>query len=300
MAGAVISGSFFGDVISPVSPMFNLAAEITETDMKDNLKYKLKFSLIAVLITSFMLFFLGNQYSESSNSGQILTIINLLEQNFDMGIVEISPVIIFIILSLFIRKNIVKALGISLIITIIIALFKGIGLNTLFMSAITGYRSIDPEITSFLSGGGLTSMINVLLIITFSTILNGMLQSLGIIDALLDIFNHRVKSDKVLRLNAALTSAAVCAITCNHSLTVMITGYYYEKRFERHKIDRKELVHIIFDSGIILSPLIPWNANAIYSEAITGVHVFEYLPYAFPCLILPVLVLINIQKKAHF
>ena len=294
MAGAVIAGSFFGDVISPVSPMFNLAAEITGTEMKENLIYKLKFSFSAAFITAIVLFFAGNAQHDAVASSQTVNIINLLKDNFDMGWVEIAPVVLFISLSIIFSRNIAKALGISLALTILIALFKGIPFIQLLSSSITGYRSANGEIAAFLSGGGLISMINVLLIITFSTMLNGMLQSLGIIDTLLDIFNKRVKNNRRLKFHATVTSAVVCAITCNHSLTVMISGYYYEKRFERHQIPRKVLVHIIFDSGIILSPLIPWNANAIYSEAITTVSVFDYLPYAFPCLLLPLFVFLNI------
>ncbi|HOO32921.1 MAG TPA: Na+/H+ antiporter NhaC family protein [Thermotogota bacterium] len=294
MAGAVIAGSFFGDVISPVSPMFNLAAEITGTEMWGNLKYKLKFSLLAAVITGIILFFTGNSHTEALGSQHTEGILRLLEENFNMGILEISPIILFVFLSLIFRKNISKALGISLTVTVLIALFKGIAPGRILISSLLGYTSQNPDISLFLSGGGLLSMVNVLLIITFSTMLNGMLQRLELIDAILDIFNHKVKSNRILKLNAAITSAVVCAITCNHSLTVMVTGYYYEKRFERHKIPRKELVHIIFDSGIILSPLIPWNANAIYSEAITTVSVFDYLPYTFPCLLLPAFVLLNI------
>jgi len=216
----------------------------------------------------------------------------LLVSNFPMGWYSIIPPLVILIMALM-KISIVYCMGAGLISSmVIIFVLLNPSLIDMVRLLVLGYQPLDPQIAHLISGGGLLSMKNVIIIIGVSTALNGLMEDLSMLEAIKLWYLKGIKHIGGLIYKTALLSFVMAAITCNQSLAIIIPGRFMKDEFQKRNIPSKTLARTIADTGSVMVPLIPWNVNAVAAVLILGVSTITYMPFAILCYILPAITLI--------
>ncbi|WP_207647561.1 Na+/H+ antiporter NhaC family protein [Caminicella sporogenes] len=302
LVGAVVSGAYLGDRTSPMSSSLNLTATMTETNVIDNIKH-MQYTTIPVFISTFLIYwYLGNKFINTNTNG-IKHFQNLFISTFNIGFISLVPPALILICAVIFKMSIVKSIFIGLLSSVFISLYiNNLTLTNLLKIAVYGYYPLNKEISKIMSGSGFISMINVLLVIIFSTGLNGILEDTKMIKPLIEKISYSIKNFKDLIYKTALLSFIISVITCNQTLSSIIPGQYLKQIYDKFEIPKSTLARTISDSGIITVPLIPWNVNAILVSSIMKISAIKYIPFAFFCYLLPLFTLIypnfrNIKSK---
>ena len=137
------------------------------------------------------------------------------------------------------------------------------------------------------AGGGLASMVGVLLVLISSTALSGILAGTGIFDAALGKWLSRLVSPRRILLATMGFSVATGMVAANQALSVVLPCTLLERVYREKGLSGLALAHVVSDSGVIVAPLVPWSVAALGPAAILGVSPGAYIPYAFLCWALP-------------
>lgn len=149
------------------------------------------------------------------------------------------------------------------------------------------YPSGADALAAVIAGGGLVSMVGVLLVLISSTALSGVLAGTGIFDAALGRWLSRLASPRRVLLATMGFSIATGMVAANQALSVVLPCTLLERVYREKGMPGLALAHAVSDSGVIVAPLVPWSVAALGPAAILGVSPGAYLPYAFLCWTLP-------------
>jgi NhaC family Na+:H+ antiporter len=214
----------------------------------------------------------------------------LIQKEFPLDIFVFIPLITLLVAMIILKKTIIKGIFYSLIATVLLLIFiSKIDLLVIIETAFMGYTPTNNEIERLVSGSGLLSMFDIFYIILISTAFNGILEGTQLIKPLLDIFKTGIKSPAHLMHRSGILSVLVTTITCNQTLTAIITGNTFKELYKKNNITTTYLARSISDFGMIMVPIIPWNVNAILVKSLTGVSATQYAPLSFFPLFLPIM-----------
>lgn len=291
IAGAVISGAYVGDRSSPISSSANLTANMTNTNVLNNIKKTMNTLIPIYLLAGLLYFWMGSRFlTDDIVDLHIRQTMAALAAEHTVHWMMLIPPLLLMLLAL-IRVPIIYCI----ISGIISSIFLMIPLNTDFHGIIHLVRTLifgyfpDGTDPVLLSGGGWVSMWTVLSIILLSTALNGILEHTGMIKPLIEEFEGRIKSGRDLIFKTSLLCILINTVTCNQSLSIIIPGRFLKSTYQKHHLRKEDLVRTIADSSVVTVPLIPWNVNAVAIVSILGVSTVSYLPFSFLSLGLPVI-----------
>ena len=304
IAGAVVSGAFFGDRSSPVSAPLNVLSSLTDTKAHENFKYLWSTMSIGILIALVFyavvgLVIKGNAAGINMSESYKELIIEL----FNVSPWLLIPPFILIGLSIF-RIPIIH----SLLATIIIsgafsALNQGLSFGKIFLSAIYGYNpSIPAKYSAVLAGGGLLSLKTMLIVILCATSLNGIFEGTEMITTIVMPLLKKIKTRKDLQLFTVAFSILSAVFVSNQLMSIVIPSGVLKSKYKDMNIDGKILARLLSDSGVMACSLIPWNVAALTPAVFMGVGVLEFAPYAVLGYTMPIIAVINIfltDKKAN-
>lgn len=155
-------------------------------------------------------------------------------------------------------------------------------------TALLGHHASDAlPVAPVTAGGGLASMVGVLLVLISSTALSGILAGTGIFDAALGKWLSRLVSPRRILLATMGFSIATGMVAANQALSVVLPCTLLECVYREKRLSGLALAHVVSDSGVIVAPLVPWSVAALGPAAILGVSPAAYIPYAFLCWALP-------------
>ena len=290
-AGAIISGAYFGDKISPLSDTTNLAAAVAGVDVIDHVKHMLWTTIPAYILTFIVFFILGLNYGQGDASlTDINAMTNYLSESFNLGIITMLPVIIVITLLIFKKPPITSifigaaAGGILAVIYQNVTVTETLGVMYNGFVASSGIEVMD----SLLSQGGVTSMFNLVALFLFALGLGGILNESGILNTFLKTFFSHVKSVRSLIPTTMVTSYLATAIMGSASSAMALTGTMVKPLFEKHRLQPKNLSRVMEDTATQGAAAIPWNANAIFAAAALGVAPLTFIPFLFLAFFTPV------------
>lgn len=289
LAGAIISGAYLGDRSSPMSSSMNLTCVITETKLMDNIKHTMATLTPVFILCTIFYYWMGRAYVPDDTANlQIIALQKVLRSDFYISSIHLLSPFIVIFFAIF-RIPIIKSLGIGFLVSCAFILYTNhLTFGEILHSAVFGFHPTNPDISSILSGGGLLSMKNVILIIASSTALNGILDGTGMIEPLIQKFIGKIKGIGHLILQTSFLSFIIAVITCNQTLSIIIAGKFLQSPFAKHGVSRNTLARTLSDSGTVLVPLIPWNVNAIVITTIFHVSVWHFAPFSLLCYLLPI------------
>ena len=249
--GAILSGIYYGDRCSPVSTSALLIAELTKTDIFQNIKLMFRSSLIPFLLTCFLYaclgFFINYDFAE-------LNLQAIFQRQFHLSWIELLPVLVILLLSV-LRVNVKITMITSILISIPLCLFlQHIPPELLFDIAVFGFYTNDSEINSMLSGGGILSMLQVCGIVCLSSSYSDIFQKTGLLDKPKQTITNL--SSKTTPYAATLfTSIITGIIACNQTFTIILTNQLCQNL----TTEKYDFANNLEDTAVVVSPLIPWS-----------------------------------------
>lgn len=293
VAGAVISGAYFGDRCAPTSSSANLVAALTETDLYDNVKNMLVTGAIPFILSSLIYFYLSKLHPITTTDNILA---GEIAKYYKLSIMAAVPALVIFAASAF-KLDVKLSMCISILSGIIISIaLQGLPLKDVFHSVIFGYElRADSPFSEIVSGGGLLSMLNVSIMIIIASTYSGIFDETGML-------NDIEKSLKKLSLKISLyptmiiTSIITVAFCCNQTLAVMLTHQLMEKLYEDKGYSNSLLALDLENTVIMIAELIPWSIAIAVPIATLSAGIGS-IPYAvFPFLV-PLVNLFRIPVK---
>ena len=299
-AGAVVSGSFFGDKVSPLSDTTNLAPAVTGTNVFDHIRNMLPTTVPAMLIALVIYLVAGYALidSEGTSFDAITAITSELDARFSLGLVPLLPAVVVIGLAL--TKNPpLPSLFAGVLVGGAVAIFwQGYGLHDIFAFAQSGY-SIDTgvaDIDSLLNAGGIQSMMWTISLILIALGFGGALERTGCLEAIIQAIISKVSSFGAVQTSAIATSFATNMVAGDPYISIALPGRMYAPLYRGMGYSTLNLSRAVEEGGTLMSPLIPWNAGGAFVISALGLGIMDgnltnllYIPLAFACWTAPVI-----------
>ncbi|WP_339462930.1 Na+/H+ antiporter NhaC [Pseudomonas sp. EA_105y_Pfl2_R69] len=304
-AGAVVSGSFFGDKISPLSDTTNLAAAVTETNVFAHIRNMMPTTIPAMLIAFVIYLLVGGQSGvDAAQLEQIRLFKEGLGSHFDLGFLPLVPLLVVMALA-FLKISPLPALFTGFILGGLVAFINyDYNLNQLLTFAHSGFTisSGTEALDSLLNRGGVTSMTWVVTLMMFALAFGGALERTRCLESVVSSIMRLSKSFRGLQTNAILTSVATNAVSGDVYLSIALPGRMYGPEYDRLGYSRLNLSRAIEEGGTLVSPLIPWNAGGAFVIGTLGLSVVSgdysnllYAPLAFACWLSPLIGILYAQ-----
>jgi NhaC family Na+:H+ antiporter len=283
-AGAVVAGAYFGDKISPLSDIPNLATVISGSNLFDHIKHMMWSAVPAWLAGLAIYFFVGLKYGATTVRSETLDLIlGTLRSNFRFSLLLLLPMAVIFYFAVAKKPTIPAMVLSSLAAAVLAVLVQKIPLTVVAtamnsgLPARTGVEIVD----RLLAKGGMMSMMETQLIAFTAFAFGGIMQRTGCLAVILDKvmrFTRHVWSLVLTTIGAAVLSAM---ITGSSYLSMILPADLLAPIYKKKNLAAKNLSRIIEESGAIVVPLIPWSMAGVYITGTLGVSTFSYLPWAF-------------------
>ncbi len=317
-AGAIISGAYFGDKMSPMSDTTNLASATTGVDLFEHIRHMLWTTVPSFTIALVLFAMIGG--GEAATPKEIEALQNSLTQQFNIGVHLLIPLAFMLFLA-WRRFPAFPAIVVSSVVGALFALVfqpevtanlagepEGLGpgmliLKGVWISLFDGYTSNSGNefLDALLSKGGMSSMLNTVWLIFSALALGGVLERAGILRYLLGLALRGVRGTGSLVATTVGTCISANILTADQFISVAIPGRMFSDEYERRGLSRLNLSRTLEDSATITSALVPWNTCGAYMSATLGVATISYAPFAFFNLLCPLVALVygfwNIAQK---
>lgn len=292
VAGAIISGSYFGDKMSPLSDTTNLAPAMAGSNLFEHIKHMLYTTAPSYIVALIIYGVLGIKYANSTiNTESINVILNGLTSQFNISPFLLLPPILVIVMVFLKIPAIPGLIGGTVLGGIFAFIFQGAGMTEIIKAAHYGFSSDTgvEAVDSLLNNGGLNNMMWTISLILCAMAFGGILEKSGMLVAIAEKILALANSTGSLILATILTCIATNILAGDQYLAIVIPGRMYKKIYDDKDLHPKNLSRTLEDGGTITSCLIPWNSGGAYMYTTLGVHPFAYAPYAFFNIINPVI-----------
>ncbi len=292
-AGAIVSGAFFGDKMSPLSDTTNLAASIVGVDLFEHIR-NMGWTTIPAFVLSLIFFAVMSPSITLDNTADIAV---FKEGLLESGLIHwyaIIPVLVLIVLTIT-KVPALLTLAASSIAAIITSLFhQSFQVSELLGVLFGGYVSATgiEEIDALLTRGGIESMFFTISLVLLALSMGGLLFALGIVQCLLMKIESLLKKISSVIAASAMTAIGINILIGEQYLSILLTGQAFGEPFEKAGLAGKNLSRVMEDAGTVVNPLVPWSVCGIFITTVLGVSTLEYLPFAIFCLLSPVLTIL--------
>ncbi|MBD3653823.1 Na+/H+ antiporter NhaC [Kangiella sp.] len=305
-AGAIISGAYFGDKMSPLSDTTNLAPAVTGTDLFTHIRHMVWTTTPSLIIALILFTYFGLTSDIPAENLELESTLALLDANFNITLWSLIPLVA--VFAMAIKK--VPAVATILIGALLGGLFAMLTqgdviakfVNNSDLSAAMQYVSAvwtamfsgfsistgDEIFDGLLSRGGMTSMLNTVWLIICAMSFGAAMEKTGLLHKLVYSIIGMAKSTGSLIGSVLLTCIGMNVIAADQYIAIVLPGRMYRAEFKRRGLDAKNLSRTLEDAGTITSPLIPWNTCGAYMAATLGVATGAYWIYAFFNLVNPI------------
>ena len=295
VAGAIISGAYFGDKMSPLSDTTNLAPAMAGATLFDHIKHMFYTTAPSLIISLIIYGVIGMKYAgKELDAESINQLLNALGNNFNISPLLLIPPILVIAMVIFKIPAIPGLIFGAVLGGVFAVIFQGASLGDIIDAAHYGYVSNSgiPVIDDLLSRGGLDSMMWTLSLIICAMTLGGLLEKSGILEVIANKILSFAKGTSGLISATVVSCIAVCLMTGDQYLSIVLPGRMYKSTYEKMRLHPKNLSRCLEDAGTLISPIVPWSSCGAYMATMLGIATLEYLPYTFLCLINPVISII--------
>ncbi len=314
VAGAIISGAYFGDKMSPLSDTTNLASAMAGTELFTHIKHMVYTSGPAIIIALILYTIIGLTNSPAVvETNSIVQITDVLDSNFNISFFTFIPALVVLIL---VRKKVpaLPAITIGILAGIVVALIfqkelllKMMGgtfnIKELYQIIIkvsyagfsieSGHKVID----KLLNRGGMEGMLTTVWLIFSAMVFGGTLEATGMLQKIAESILKLVTGTGSL-IGATLGSCIFLNATASDQyLAIVVPGRMFKKAFDDYNLAPQNLSRALEDAGTVTSVLIPWNSGGAYNSGVLGVATLSYAPYCFFNLLSPLVSLFLATMK---
>ncbi|MBE7439961.1 MAG: Na+/H+ antiporter NhaC [Spirochaetales bacterium] len=294
-AGAIVSGSYFGDKLSPFSETTNLAASMAEVPLFSHIRHMLYTTIPAFSIALLVFFFLGKN-PEQPMDENIIRVTRTLSNSFYISIYLMIPVLLLFAL---------VALRFAAIPALLVGIFSGMLCAVLFQqeqialwqpghetfsgsliatvqAAAQGFvsRTGDKTVDDLLSRGGMSIMLTTVWLILSAMFFSGIMEGSGMLQRIARAILSVMRSRSRLIVATLSSSVFMNVAASDQYLSIVLTGRMYRRAYDDQGLSRLNLSRALEDSGTLTSALVPWNTCGAFMATTLGVPTLVYLPYA--------------------
>tara|TARA_B100001741_G_scaffold263396_1_gene228068 strand:+ start:10523 stop:11947 length:1425 start_codon:yes stop_codon:yes gene_type:complete len=309
IAGAIISGAYFGDKMSPLSDTTNLAPAMAGTDLFTHIRYMMYTTIPSFLISLLIFLFIGLSMDNTQNSDDITNMLMAIESSFN-----ISPwlfLVPLIVLLLIMKK--VPALPVLFAGTLLGGFFAIIfqphlieelsGIDSNFfqasyvsvinaMGSETSISTSNEMINDLLSSGGMYGMLNTIWLIICAMCFGGVMEASGALKKISQSIIQYAENTGSVIATTACTCLFFNITASDQYLSIVVTGRMYVDTFKDKGLAPENLSRTLEDSGTVTSVLVPWNTCGATQSAALGVATMTYLPFCFFNIISPLMTIL--------
>jgi len=289
IAGAVISGAYFGDKMSPLSDTTNLAPAMAGTDLFTHIRY-MAFTTVPTIIITLIVFSILSMNIETTGNADISGLLSSIENTFN-----ITPylfIVPMVVIALIVTKTKpLIALGTGVLLAAVFAfIFQSEVLSNLSSSNLRSIMNaifVDTEITTdneklneLFSAGGMNGMIWTILLIISAMVFGGIMDAIGALAKITKELLKLATSVFGLFASTVFSCLGLNAIASDQYLAIVIPGKMFKKAYEDKGLAPENLSRTLEDSGTVTSVLVPWNTCGAYQASVLGVDTLSYAGYA--------------------
>jgi NhaC family Na+:H+ antiporter len=291
VAGAVLSGAYFGDKMSPLSDTTNMAPAMVGTDLYTHIKhmsYTTGVSYGITLVIEFVLgFFYGGGETNLESVNQILAGI---DAQFSVNPLLLLPPVIIMVLA-FRKIPAVPGIVIGILAAGVLGvIFQRNTFGSLLSAAYGGYTSNSgvEAVDNLLTKGGFESMMYTISLVICAMMFGGIMEKTNQLRVVVSVILKKAQSTGSLITATILTAIGSNLILCDQYMSIVMTGKMYAQSYKDKGLHPKNLSRAIEDSATVTANLVPWNSGGAYQAATLGVPTIAYLPFNFFCWITPI------------
>jgi len=296
IAGAVISGAYFGDKMSPLSDTTNLAPAMAGGELFSHIRYMSLTTIPTILVTLLVFLIIGFTQDTSAVS-QTESMLVAIEERFTISpLLFVVPVLVVLMIA---RKT--PPLVALLVGTLLGGLFALIfqqplfkllshedvlswqGMYTILMDSITVSTSIEtshPLLNDLFQSGGMAGMLGTIWLIVCAMVFGGIMDAIGALEAISAALLRWAKNTFQLFASTVASCLAINITASDQYLSLVVPGKMFAKAYKDRGLAPENLSRTLEDSGTVTSVLVPWNTCGAYQSGVLGVSVAEYFVFA--------------------
>ena len=307
IAGAILSGAYFGDKMSPLSDTTNLAPAMAGTDLFTHIRYMTVTTVPSISIALVLFLIIGFTQTGSGTISETDTILKAIDDRFNInGLLFIVPIAVVVLI---VKK--MPALPALLVGTLLGAVFALIfqphlvaeiggtsGSVSYFigiMKSMYGDIAISTShdmVSELLTAGGMKGMLGTIWLILSAMIFGGVMEGSGMLKRIARAIISKVNSLGSLISSTVGTCVFFNLTASDQYLAIVVPGRMFADIYKDKGLAPENLSRSLEDSGTVTSVLIPWNTCGAYHAKVLGVHTVDYLPYCFFNIISPIMTMI--------
>ncbi|MDP1395583.1 Na+/H+ antiporter NhaC [Lysinibacillus capsici] len=292
-AGAIVSGAFFGDKMSPLSDTTNLASGTVGVDLFEHIK-NMGWTTIPAFLISFVLYAI---ISPTGAATSFETVEQFKGGLLSTGLIHwytLLPIVVLVIMTFYKAPAVITLAVVSIIGVGLGSLLDPVPASDVFKILFDGYVSQtgNKEVDALLTRGGMNSMLFTIALVLLALTMGGLLFTLGIIQSILTKIESLFKSAGSVITGAAITGIGVNTLIGEQYLSILLTGEAFKAQFAKVGLAPKNLSRVMEDAGTVVNPLVPWSVCGIFIASVLGISTLDYLPFTFFCLLGPILTIL--------
>lgn len=312
VAGAIISGAYFGDKISPLSDTTTLASGSLGVKLFDHIQY-MRYTTLPSILLALAIFAVAGLAYDTSSAQDIASFTNALSQRFN-----VTPWLLAVPL----LTGVMIARRVPPLITLFVASLMGVAAAmltqadtlreidpSLFKAAMktlyadTSLATANPILTNLVATRGMSGMMGTIWLIICAMCFGGCMAAGGMVGGITRLFIHMAKGRTSLVASTAATGVMLNVAVADQYLCILLTGNMFRDIYDREGYERRLLSRTTEDSVTVTSVLVPWNTCGMTQSTVLGVATLTYLPYCFFNILSPLMSIVvgatgwHIRKK---
>ncbi len=303
-AGAVISGAYFGDKMSPLSDTTNLAPAVSGTELFAHIRYMTWVAIPALVLAVFGYMLIGLGSDGSVDDVGLVAMQDSLRELFNINLFMLIPLLVLFGLAVA-RQPALPSIFIGAMLGAVWAILfqperisamadgegwlAGIELTWLALSDGIVLESGDAALDSLLSGGGMSSMLNTVWLVICAMTFGAVMETTGLLRKILSGVIKLVRSTASLVATTILTCFGTNVLTADQYMAIVLPGRMFRAEYRERGLDPRVLSRSLEGGATITSPLVPWNTCGVFMFGVLGVSPLAYAPFAFFLLLVPII-----------
>ena len=289
IAGAVISGAYFGDKMSPLSDTTNLAPAMAGTDLFTHIRY-MTITTIPTIIITLVVFAILSMNVDTTGSADVSSLLVSIDSTFNITPwLFLVPVTVIALILLKTKPLIALVTGVLLAAVFAFVfqpeILNGLGdskISTIITSILTDTQitTDNEKLNELFSAGGMKGMLWTIYLITCAMIFGGIMDGIGALARITKGLLSIATSVFGLFASTVISCLGLNIIASDQYLAIVIPGKMFKKAYEDRGLAPENLSRTLEDSGTVTSVLIPWNTCGAYQSGVLGVGISEYFVYA--------------------
>jgi NhaC family Na+:H+ antiporter len=317
IGGAIISGAYFGDKMSPLSDTTNMAAALSGVDLFDHIRYMMYTTIPSFIITLILFLGIGFYFTTDISSGQTEEALGLISDKFTITpllfLVPITVIVMVIkkvaaipalffgtllggVFAILFQPDIVVEVSetsvssiSSYYIGVLNAMIGDINFTAVNASINDVFNIAEADRSDLLKSGGMYGMLNTLLLMLCAMTFSGAIESTGLLSRISEPIVKYAQNTGSLIATTACTCIFFNITTSDQYMSIVVPGRMFADTYIEKGLAPENLSRTLEDSGTVTSVLIPWNSCGATQSAVLGVATLAYLPFCFFNLISPLM-----------